>query len=212
MSMTTELAQRMKAAALKATQGEWWSDVVETDGEYGDGEDRESGYHSYAVYDAQGRSLLDMTNSTAATIQTEWDHYYHMAWDVVGEHNAKHIIASQPQNVLALVEALEKEKGYASAFEAEKWHFHGLAESEGERANRAETKLEAAEKLIAELEARTVKLPEVRITVAESKLRNLTYQQLDAFNAGASRAVAKLSQVLAAAGVAVEGNTNANNN
>lgn len=107
MSMTTELAQRMKAAALKATQGEWWSDVVETDGEYGDGEDRESGYHSYAVYDAQGRSLLDMTNSTAATIQTEWDHDYHLGWDVVGEHNAKHIIASQPQNVLALVEALE---------------------------------------------------------------------------------------------------------
>lgn len=97
----------MKAAALKATQGEWWSDVVETDGEYGDGEDRDSGYHSYAVYDVQGRSLLDMTNSTAATIQTEWDHDYHLAWDVVGEHNAKHIIASQPQNVLALVEALE---------------------------------------------------------------------------------------------------------
>lgn len=58
---------------------------------------------------------------------------------------------------------------------------------------------------VEELEARTVKLPEVRITIAESKLRNLTYQQLDAFNAGASRAVAKLSQVLAAAGVAVEG-------
>lgn len=107
MNDITALAQRMKAAALKATQGEWWSDVVEADGEYGDGEDRESGFHSYAVYDAQGRSLLDMTNSTAATIQTEWGHDYHSAWDVVGEHNTKHIIASQPQNVLALVEALE---------------------------------------------------------------------------------------------------------
>ena len=49
----------------------------------------------------------------------------------------------------------------------------------------------------------TVKLPEVRITIAESKLRNLTYQQLDAYNAGATRAAVKLSQVLAAAGIQV---------
>ena len=55
------------------------------------------------------------------------------------------------------------------------------------------------------LESRTVtvKLPEVRITVAESKLRNLTYQQLDAYNAGATRAAVKLSQALAAAGIQV---------
>ncbi|HHW0480892.1 TPA: ead/Ea22-like family protein [Escherichia coli] len=199
MSMTTELAQRMKAAALKATQGEWWSDVVETDGEYGDGDDRESGYHSYAVYDAQGRSLLDMTNSTAATIQTEWDHDYHMAWDVVGEHNAKHIIASQPQNILALVEALEKEKGYASAYEAEKWHYHGLAESEGERATLAEARLEAALKRIAELEARTVKLPGTGgfESTAEQSLKDWA----DGWKAYREEAI----RVLTAAGVAVEG-------
>lgn len=51
-----------------------------------------------------------------------------------------------------LLDELEKEKGYASAYEGEKWHYHQLAESEGERANRAETRLEAAEKRIAELE------------------------------------------------------------
>ncbi|WOI83470.1 hypothetical protein [Citrobacter braakii] len=60
------------------------------------------------------------------------------------------------QRVLALLGELEKEKGYASAYEGEKWHYHQLAESEGERANRAEAKLEAAEKRIAELEAREV--------------------------------------------------------
>ena len=49
----------------------------------------------------------------------------------------------------------------------------------------------------------TVKLPEVRITIAESKLRNLTYQQLDAYNAGATRAAVKLSQALTAAGIQV---------
>lgn len=67
------------------------------------------------------------------------------------------------QRVLALLGELEKEKGYASAYEGEKWHYHQLAESEGERANREEAKLDAAEKRIAELEARTVKLPEALI-------------------------------------------------
>lgn len=60
------------------------------------------------------------------------------------------------QRVLALLGELEKEKGYGSAYEGEKWHYHQLAESEGERANREEAKLDAAEKRIAELEAGTV--------------------------------------------------------
>ena len=62
------------------------------------------------------------------------------------------LFVKEPKNVLALLDELEKEKGYASAYEGEKWHYHQLAESEGERANRAEAKLEAAEKRIAELE------------------------------------------------------------
>lgn len=61
--------------------------------------------------------------------------------------------AITPEVVLALLDELEKEKGYASAYEGEKWHYHQLAESEGERADRAEKALEAAEKRIAELEA-----------------------------------------------------------
>lgn len=71
--------------------------------------------------------------------------------------------------------------------------------------NSLHDRLRDAEKRIAELESRTVtvRLPEVRITIAESRLRNLTYQQLDAYNAGATRAVAKLYQVLAAAGIQV---------
>ncbi|EAM9680148.1 ead/Ea22-like family protein [Salmonella enterica] len=134
----------LRQLAEEATQGEWWSDVVETDGEYGDGEDRASGYHSYAVY-VGSESLLDMTNSTAACIHTEWDHDYHMAWDETAKRNAEFIAAANPATVLALLDELEKEKGYASTYEAEKWHYHGLAESEGERADRAEKALEAAE-------------------------------------------------------------------
>ncbi|UYF53939.1 ead/Ea22-like family protein [Citrobacter amalonaticus] len=55
------------------------------------------------------------------------------------------------QTVLALLDELDSANGYASAYEAEKWHYHGLAECEGERADRAEKALVAAEKRIAEL-------------------------------------------------------------
>lgn len=102
----TTLAAKLKAAADKATPGEWWSDVVEADGEYGEGEDRVSGYHSYAVY-VGNESLLDMTNSTAACIHEEWGDEYHMAWDDVARQNAEFIALANPENIKLLVEALE---------------------------------------------------------------------------------------------------------
>ena len=121
--MTALNKQALRQFAEKATQGEWWSDVVETDGEYGEGEDRVSGYHSYAVY-VGNESLLDMTNSTAACIHEEWDDEYHMAWDETAKRNAEFISVANPATVLALLDELE-----------------------------------AAEKRITELEARTVTLP-----------------------------------------------------
>ncbi|EAN4473862.1 ead/Ea22-like family protein [Salmonella enterica] len=103
----------LRQLAEKATQGEWWSDVVETDGEYGEGEDRASGYHSYAVY-VGSESLLDMTNSTAACIHTEWDHDYLMAWDETAKRNAEFIAAANPETVLALLDELEKAQAQSS--------------------------------------------------------------------------------------------------
>lgn len=100
---------------------------------------------------------------------------------------ARFIALCRPANVLALVEALEKAQAQSSKW-LEAYH---KAVSIGAR----------YEERIAELESRTVKLPEVRITIAEAKLRNLTPQQHDAYNAGASRAVAKISQELTAAGI-----------
>lgn len=142
--MTALNKQALREAAEKATQGEWWSDVVETDGEYGDGEDRASGYHSYAVY-VGSESLLDMTNSTAACIHTEWDHDYLMAWDETAKRNAEFIAAANPATVLALLDELEAAKQdsarWFKAFEK--------AVSIGAR----------YEERIAELEARTVTLP-----------------------------------------------------
>ncbi|EBG5099118.1 ead/Ea22-like family protein [Salmonella enterica subsp. enterica] len=56
--------------------------------------------------------------------------------------NAEFIAVANPLTMLALLDELDSANGYASAYEAEKWHYHGLAESEGERADRAEKQVE----------------------------------------------------------------------
>lgn len=92
----------------------------------------------------------------------------------------------------ALLEALEK----AQATEA---HCNrGWRE-----AHEQEARAEAAEKRIAELESRTVtvKLPEVRITVAESRRRNMTWRELGAYNEGADVAAERIGKVLTAQGI-----------
>lgn len=61
--------------------------------------------------------------------------------------------------------------------------------------------LEAAEKRTAELEALTINPPEVRITVAESKQKNLTWRELGAYNEGADVAKEKILKVIRAAGI-----------
>ncbi|ECD7575677.1 ead/Ea22-like family protein [Salmonella enterica subsp. enterica serovar Nchanga] len=58
------------------------------------------------------------------------------------EANAEFIAAFNPKVALALLDELDSANGYASAYEAEKWHYHGLSESEGERAERAEKQVE----------------------------------------------------------------------
>ncbi|EDR8059199.1 ead/Ea22-like family protein [Salmonella enterica subsp. salamae] len=60
----------------------------------------------------------------------------------VEKRDAEFIAAANPATVLALLDELDSANGYASAYEAEKWHYHGLAESEGERADRAEKQVE----------------------------------------------------------------------
>ncbi|EBF8123351.1 ead/Ea22-like family protein [Salmonella enterica subsp. enterica] len=57
---------------------------------------------------------------------------------------------------------------------------------------------------VAELEARAVSIPGVRITVAESKRKNLTWRELGAYNEGADVAKERISKVLAAAGIKVK--------
>ncbi|HHL3509610.1 TPA: ead/Ea22-like family protein [Klebsiella pneumoniae] len=108
MTDITELAQRMKAAAGKATQGEWWADEVKNEGCYGSGDDCVEGFTSYAIYGSDGQTLFDSLNSDAACISEEYDGEGHVAWDETAQRNAEFIALANPANILALVEALEK--------------------------------------------------------------------------------------------------------
>ena len=161
MTDITELAQRMKAAAEKATPGEWWADEVKNEGCYGSGDDCVEGFTSYAIYGSDGQTLFDSLNSDAACICEEYDGEGHVAWDETAQRNAEFIALANPANVLALVEALEKAQ-------------QQMTESENRvrKQNRHICELfddnTALRQRIAELESRTVtvKLPDLRQIVS----------------------------------------------
>ncbi|EIY5147035.1 ead/Ea22-like family protein [Klebsiella quasipneumoniae] len=143
----TELAQRMKAAAEKATPGEWWADEVKNEGCYGSGDDCVEGFTSYAIYGYDGQTLFDSLNSDAACISEEYDGEGHVAWDETAQRNAEFIALANPANILALVEALEKAQGMEAYW---KTQCRGITDH-----------CEVLQARIAELESRTVtfKLP-----------------------------------------------------
>ncbi|HBX5907211.1 TPA: hypothetical protein MH582_16035 [Klebsiella pneumoniae] len=147
MTDITELAQRIKAAAEKATPGEWWADEVKNEGCYGSGDDCVEGFTSYAIYGSDGQTLFDSLNSDAACICEEYDGEGHVAWDETAQRNAEFIALANPANILALVEALEKAQTERDEFR--------------NRLKLERSILEDADKCITELESRTVtvKLP-----------------------------------------------------
>lgn len=108
MTDITKLAQSLKAAAEKASNGEWWADEVKNEGCYGSGDDCVEGFTSYAIYGSDGQTLFDSLNSDAACISEEYDGEGHVAWDETAQRNAEFIALANPANIRALVEALEK--------------------------------------------------------------------------------------------------------
>ncbi|MEF0066810.1 DUF551 domain-containing protein [Klebsiella pneumoniae] len=166
MTDITELAQRMKAAAEKATPGEWWADEVKNEGCYGSGDDCVEGFTSYAIYGADGQTLFDSLNSDAACISEEYDGEGHVAWDETAQRNAEFIALANPANILALVEALEKAQGMETYW---KTQCRGITDH-----------CEELQARIAELESHTVK-PPVHPTVASENLDDETLQELIEF-------------------------------
>ncbi len=187
MTDITELAQRMKAAAEKATPGEWWADEVKNEGCYGSGDDCVEGFTSYAIYGSDGQTLFDSLNSDAACICEEYDGEGHVAWDETAQRNAEFIALANPANVLALVEALEKAQQTEKTLESRNRRLDGIitaaekriAELDGELEREREKSLRVMSR-IAELESHTVK-PPVHPTVASEKLDDETLQELIEF-------------------------------
>lgn len=119
---------------------------------------------------------------------------------------AKRVGAKNPKftadEVLALVEALEKAR---RANAAQDDHIN----QQQDRIDTLEKRNAELGKYAGELESRSVSIPEVRITVAESRRKNLTWRELGAYNEGADVAAEKISKALAAAGIQViEGEQN----
>ncbi|WP_440717178.1 ead/Ea22-like family protein [Klebsiella pneumoniae] len=165
----TELAQRMKAAAEKATPGEWWADEVKNEGCYGSGDDCVEGFTSYAIYGSDGQTLFDSLNSDAACISEEYDSEGHVAWDETAQRNAEFIALANPANVLALVEALEKAQRYIE--ELREWNA-GLAQESCEREQRIfelENQLKAAENNEIDARCRIAELEESHVQVIQSR-------------------------------------------
>ncbi|HBY6920719.1 TPA: ead/Ea22-like family protein [Klebsiella pneumoniae] len=123
----TELAQRIKAAAEKATPGEWVYFPKNTSIEYDVGSDESQG------------SILYVDSGDFTQAQTD--------------RNGEFIALANPANILALVEALEKEQQRIAELE-------NYAEAEAVGADKAAENSVYWMKCCKELETRTVKLPD----------------------------------------------------
>lgn len=216
MTDITELAQRMKAAAEKATPGEWWADEVKNEGCYGSGDDCVEGFTSYAIYGSDGQTLFDSLNSDAACICEEYDGEGHVAWDETAQRNAEFIALANPANILALVEALEKAQQKIDELENDEvrqrlanaeyqLYMAELAKNNLRASRKAQfRKRKAAEKRIAELESRTVnvKLPTAIEPAAFSPWVAKAFYQFHKDTVKSCFAV--FSDACAAAGIKVE--------
>lgn len=185
MTDITELAQRIKTAAEKATQGEWWADEVKNEGCYGSGDDCVEGFTSYAIYGSDGQTLFDSLNSDAACICEEYDGEGHVAWDETAQRNAEFIALANPANVLALAEALEKVQGMEAYWKVQ---CRGITDH-----------CEVLQARIAELESRTVKLPAERFCPAEYAGSQL-WSETEVWN----KAITACADALRADGIKVE--------
>lgn len=198
----TELTQRMKTAAEKATQGEWWADEVKNEGCYGSGDDCVEGFTSYAIYGSDGQTLFDSLNSDAACICEEYDGEGHVAWDETAQRNAEFIALANPANVLALVEALEKVQSRDVTQAAKDYHFDQQADRIAELDAELEREREKTRRVmsrIAELESRTVKLPGERFCPAEYAGSQL-WSETEVWN----KAITACADALRADGIKVE--------
>nr|DAN88360.1 MAG TPA: Ead/Ea22-like protein [Caudoviricetes sp.] len=168
MTDITELAQRLKAAAKKATPGRIGDRI--------DG----SGSIKYRCFGNDGSLVLQADHKN-------------MEYGFIGpngEADELFFRECKPENILALVEALEKAQqrnGELETYSKTAIEFREAARDENQH---LKLELEIAEKRIAELESRTVKLPEP-FKLAKSS-SGLTYYYADEVDAAITSAGIKV--------------------
>lgn len=195
MSDITELAQSLKAAAEKATPGEWVYFPKNTSIEYDVGSDESQG------------SILYVDSGDFTQVQTD--------------RNGEFIALANPANILALVEALEKAQAINAAAEKlvrckgryhSELNYRALAALFGvntpdlpplEHENvhyvdAAEMEIAALRQRIAELESRTVKLP--KRFCPEEYEGSLLWSETEVWN----QAISACNGALRTAGIKVE--------
>ncbi|HEB4946336.1 ead/Ea22-like family protein [Escherichia coli] len=205
MTNITELAQRMKAAAEKATPGEWWADEVKNEGCYGSGDDCVEGFTSYAIYGSDGQTLFDSLNSDAACISEEYDGEGHVAWDETAQRNAEFIALANPVNVLALVEALEKAQqerdNWRTTFDNERFRADKLKAHIDEMTEERNASINELSRII-QKEVKAKRETEQRIAELESS--TVTVKLPQAVSAGGQGYQEQVERILTAAGIKVE--------
>jgi hypothetical protein len=122
--MTLDLS-KLEALAKAATPGPWDVDDVQTDGEYGSGEDTYRGFKSYVVGCGpvdNWRSIIDTSNSDVAMVEVDGDCDGTTAWDEVGRCNTQFIAAAR-EAVPALIARVRELEAALKPFadEGETW-------------------------------------------------------------------------------------------
>lgn len=88
----------------KHSPAPWSVETVRNEGEYGSGPDTNTGFDSYAVLDANGRTLFDSLNSDVAEVHAVEHCLGVDAWDDVARENLT--MAAAAPDLLAALEGL----------------------------------------------------------------------------------------------------------
>ncbi|HDU2894845.1 MULTISPECIES: ead/Ea22-like family protein [Klebsiella pneumoniae complex] len=178
----TELAQRMKAAAEKATPGPWYvHDKPCEDGNYG--------------IDTSDKEFL-------AEAVVWWGFARQSIWR---EEDAKYIALANPANILALVEALEKAQTINAAqddhINQQQDRIDQLEKGHQEAAKQINSWRRMAKQNIAEREKDIAELDAARQRIAELESRTVTVKLPQAVSAGGQGYQEKVERILTAAGI-----------
>lgn len=86
---------KLDELSAAATQGEWYTDTENSEGEYGTGPDTHSGFLVSVIYGPDGKSLFDPHNSDCIEVHEDYpdEDGYVSAWDETSRRNAAFIVA-----------------------------------------------------------------------------------------------------------------------